>query len=137
MNKPLTPYNNRAIIKNIENVYKTMDIERLTQASYTFLHLLSGFIAHYDINGFKYYYQDLRLLTKDILESDQPYYLQDAYFIESLGQEYCASHDNILIAIKEIARENKAHVEKVEASLQRDSDIEKAKNLLAKHGIQI
>lgn len=58
------------VLNNIKQVLKNKDINKLNKTGYNHLYLLSGFIAHYDINGFKYHYQDLRNLFIDILRSD-------------------------------------------------------------------
>jgi hypothetical protein len=53
--KPLTETQKRLISKNV--LAACRDIEKLNKTGYNFLYLCSGFIAHYDINGFKAYYQ--------------------------------------------------------------------------------
>ena len=42
-----------ALIKNFKEVIEKKDITRMNRELYEFLHLHCGFIAHYDINGFK------------------------------------------------------------------------------------
>jgi len=49
-----------AIIRNFEEVIKHKDINRINKELYEFLHLNCGFIAHYDINGFKASYRSPR-----------------------------------------------------------------------------
>jgi hypothetical protein len=47
----------------VSNVIKACgDIEKLNSTGYKFLNLCSGFIAHYDINGFKAYYSENSLI---------------------------------------------------------------------------
>ena len=46
-----------AVIKNFQEVIETKDIGRMTKELYEFLILHCGFIAHYDINGFKATYR--------------------------------------------------------------------------------
>ena len=41
------------IVKNFTKVIKSRDINNMTRELYNFLNLYCGFIAHYDINGFK------------------------------------------------------------------------------------
>lgn len=53
--KTLTETQKRLISKNV--LAACRDIEKLNKTGYNFLYLCSGFIAHYDINGFKAYYQ--------------------------------------------------------------------------------
>ena len=46
-----------ALIKNFKEVIETRKIDRMNKELYEFLHLHCGFIAHYDINGFKATYR--------------------------------------------------------------------------------
>ncbi len=49
-----------AVIKNFKQVVENKDIGRMSKELYEFLHLHCGFIAHYDINGFKATYKSPR-----------------------------------------------------------------------------
>ena len=49
-----------AVIKNFKEVIENKDIDRMNKELYEFLHLHCGFIAHYDINGFKATYKSPR-----------------------------------------------------------------------------
>lgn len=55
------------IAKNI--VAACDNIEKLNKKAYDFLNVCSGFIAHYNLNGFKDYYED-NSLAADILENE-------------------------------------------------------------------
>lgn len=46
-----------SVIRNFKEVIETRDIDRMNKELYDFLTLYSGFIAHYDINGFKATYR--------------------------------------------------------------------------------
>jgi len=58
--KPLTETQKRLISKNV--LAACRDIEKLNKTGYNFLNLCSGFIAHYDIHGFKAYYSEHSLV---------------------------------------------------------------------------
>lgn len=59
----MTPYTQRQQQLIVSNVLKACkDIEKLNRNGYDFLYLSSGFIAHYDINGFKAYYSEHSLV---------------------------------------------------------------------------
>jgi len=45
------------VIKNFKEVIENKDIDRMNKELYDFLTLYCGFIAHYDINGFKATYR--------------------------------------------------------------------------------
>jgi len=44
------------VVKNFSKVIESRDINNMTKELYNFLNLYCGFIAHYDINGFKSVY---------------------------------------------------------------------------------
>lgn len=60
---PYTEAQKNSIAKNVLAACKNID--KLNGPSYRFLNLCSGFIAHYDINGFKGFYSE-HSLQKDI-----------------------------------------------------------------------
>ena len=63
---PLTPLTPRQKALIVSNVLKACeDIEKLNSSGYKYLHLCSGFIAHYNLQGFKAYYS-AHSLKRDI-----------------------------------------------------------------------
>ena len=53
----------------VNNVIKACsDISKLNKRGYNYLYLCSGFIAHYNIHGFKSHYEDASLI-RDILHN--------------------------------------------------------------------
>ena len=52
--EPLTSRQKALIVSNV--LKACTDIEKLNGTGYKYLHLCSGFIAHYNLNGFKAYY---------------------------------------------------------------------------------
>jgi hypothetical protein len=55
-----TPKQQQLIVSNI--IKACGDIEKLNFTGYKFLYLCSGFIAHYDLQGFKSYYTESNLV---------------------------------------------------------------------------
>jgi len=47
-------------VKSIEKVLKKKDLKYLTKEAYNFITLRCGSIAHYNIDGWRYHYRDLR-----------------------------------------------------------------------------
>lgn len=64
MIKPLTPAQQARIASNIAAACR--DIEKLNATGYKFISLASGFIAHYDLHGFKAAYSAPGSLQADI-----------------------------------------------------------------------
>ena len=66
-----------AVIKNFKEVIENKDINRMNKELYDFLNLHCGFIAHYDINGFKHTYRDPRNFAEVFInhfDRTHPYY---------------------------------------------------------------
>lgn len=64
--KPYTPTQQKRIASNV--IRACTDIEALNNSAYKYLNLCSGFIAHYDLQGFKAYYS--RYSLKDDIEAN-------------------------------------------------------------------
>lgn len=63
-----TPKEKDLIVNNV--IKSCNDITKLNKRSYNFLYLASGFIAHYNIHGFKSHYEE-HSLTMDILRNKE------------------------------------------------------------------
>lgn len=101
----LKPYNSKAIVNNIELVFKTGDIQKLNNPSYKFIYLLSGFIAHYNLNGFQSAYSDLRVFAQDLLygcSEEEERRSVDGWGIDRYGKEYCQSEADAIRGIREV-----------------------------------
>jgi hypothetical protein len=61
---PLTQAQQKNIVRNVIAACKSID--KLNATGYKFLNLASGFIAHYDLNGFKAHYSEPGSLQRDI-----------------------------------------------------------------------
>ena len=55
-----------AVIRNFKEVIENRDINRMSKELYDFLTLYCGFIAHYDINGFKATYRSSKGLCRGL-----------------------------------------------------------------------
>ena len=65
MLSPLTERQKTLIVNNILNACD--DISKLNKTGYNFIYLASGFIAHYNLEGFKMCYNTYKNLRTDIL----------------------------------------------------------------------
>lgn len=105
--------NKQSIIKSIEKVITTKDIDNLTKDAYDFVMNMSGFIAHYDINGFKSNYENTADLVRDLQDSadlaDHNRYTTDSYFSEGEQKLYYADKAEVLKAIKDIVENIKVN----------------------------
>ena len=59
MLEPITQRQKTLIVNNVLRAVK--DINQLNKTGYNFLYLCSGFIAHYNLGGFKSHYSDYSL----------------------------------------------------------------------------
>jgi hypothetical protein len=99
--------NDRAIVANVEQVFRTNNINKLKTPAYHFLMNMPGFIAHYNLNGFKDAYAHLAVLAADI-EYGAPETIkiyQRQYDIEQYGEAYCNSKARAAKGILDIARQ--------------------------------
>ena len=96
------------IIKSIEEVIKTKNIDNLTKDTYDFVNALSGFIAHYNINGFKTHYENTADFVKDLQNSadlsNYNRYITDSFFSKNEQKQYYADKREILKNIKELVK---------------------------------
>lgn len=65
---PYTPRQVQLIKSSFRKVFETGEIEYLSNLAYKFLNLSSGFIAHYNLYGFRDYYSDVEMFKAYILQ---------------------------------------------------------------------
>ena len=68
-----------AVIKNFQEVIETRNIDKMNKELYQFLNLYCGFIAHYNINGFKDTYRNPREFADTFIrhfDRNHPYFSQ-------------------------------------------------------------
>lgn len=85
-----TPRQVQLIVSSFRNVFQQNEISKLSKSAYGFIYLASGFIAHYNLYGFRGHYADVESLKQEILrnksmnqwrnflprERDYEYYMQ-------------------------------------------------------------
>jgi hypothetical protein len=65
------PYNVKAIVDNVKLVFRTHNMNKLNGPAYRFITLYHGFIAHYNLHGFRSNYEGmLRLFAKNLLTGE-------------------------------------------------------------------
>lgn len=69
MLKPFTDRQKTLIVNNVVSACK--DINKLNKTGYNFLYLASGFIAHYNLHGFRAFYSDNSLRQEILLNVKQ------------------------------------------------------------------
>lgn len=98
--------NKNGIKKSLEAVITKRDITKLTKEAYNFTMNLSGFIAHYNHNGFMQEYENTADLVRDLQNSSDisrpDYYIQDRFFSQGEQAEYYADKSEILHFIKDL-----------------------------------
>jgi hypothetical protein len=57
------------IVSNLRKVFETGEIKHLSNSSYKFLYLCSGFIAHYNLYGFRAEYENVNDLKLNLARS--------------------------------------------------------------------
>ena len=70
LKKGIDPYSEKQKTLIVNNIVKACDdIEKLNGTGYKYIYLASGFIAHYNLNGFKSHYSGSSL-SRDILANE-------------------------------------------------------------------
>lgn len=108
-NQKWKPLNTKAILHNIKQVITTGNINKLNKQTYNFIMNLSGFIAHYNIEGFKGYYNNTNDLIKDLTKStdtiNPEYYITDFFIQKEEQKDYYISKAETLKQIKKLLQE--------------------------------
>ena len=101
--------NKSGIKKSLKSVIEKKDITKLTKDAYNFTHILSGFIAHYDRNGFMNYYENVADFVEDLQNSSDikrpGYYTEDSYFSKGDQAEYYADKSEILKFVADLVKD--------------------------------
>lgn len=63
---PLTIRQQQLIVASFRKVFQTGNIDHLTKSAYNFIYQASGFIAHYNLYGFREEYRDVSTLKRAI-----------------------------------------------------------------------
>lgn len=126
---------NNRVVNNVRKVLEARDIGLLRPETYRFITLHMGFIAHYDLGGFKAEYTDLRRLCRN---------LQTSEYSDGLGNNIAFSvrlHDegkfedaDTIHELVLLAREYQEQIGVVFTAYERDREVEQARTLAEKHG---
>ena len=133
--------NTKAVINNLNLIFKNRDIDKLNGPTYNFLYLLDGFIAHYDINGFKCAYQDLRKLIDDLSDSSDvrnaERYVNDGFFQkDEYSKDYYKSKTETLVQIKPLVEKYEREIFESFTRLEQRQDIDTIRYLMKKNNLQ-
>lgn len=135
------PENVKAILNNIELVLKTKDSAKLNGTAYTFIMNISGFIAHYDLHGFRANYEDLRgLINKldpDFLRSDAFRDETDSDFRQWHGEAYNKSNADIKRGLADLSEKYKDEVNTHFEEDGRRQAVEEVNRTVHNYGISI
>lgn len=107
--KAWKPTNTKMVIANLKTIFKSGDIYKMRKSTYNFLYLVSGFIAHYNHQGFMKHYEDTADLLQDLKNSSdvsRPDYYYEAFFVQNeWSKAYYISKGQTLQAIAELVKE--------------------------------
>lgn len=125
------------VLASVERVFKTRDIENLTQTAYNTLYLMSGFIAHYNLHGFRAHYSDVCDLAHDILQSsdsrDAERYVRDPWFQNEYGIVYCQSKTDVYNGLTELASKYAEQLASARNKELHDAELRLAQRLYNEH----
>ena len=133
------PHNVKAILNNIELVFKSRDSSKLNNPAYKFIMNIDGFIAHYDLEGFKSYYRDLRTLIQDLnpahLRIDANRDETDSDFQVWYGKAYNKSIADIKRGLADLSEQYGAEISTHFSNIERKSAIDTINSLIMQYEI--
>jgi hypothetical protein len=65
----ISPRQKSLIVNSFKRVFSTGNIDHLTSSAYRYIYLASGFIAHYDLHGFRDAYRNVEDLKRNIKQN--------------------------------------------------------------------
>lgn len=126
------------IVSNVKSVFKNADINKLRPEAYHFITLHMGFIAHYDIHGFRAEYADLRDFAANLQSSEmsgsRDYNDNWAAELVRRGEHETAATIRAIVAL---ARGEGQRIAPLFAQRQRDREVAVAEKIASKYGLTI
>lgn len=122
----LTGHQKQRIYKKFMKVVKARDSQLIDKALYDFLYIRSGFIAHYNIHGFKDHYMGHQGMIELLDELLQHHYEWGAGSYTDIGNALKAIAREVLPVIRHEAEEEK-----------RKREIQTLQKLASKHGYHV
>jgi len=142
------PLNTKGILRSVGQVLAKGNMQHLTKDAYHHITLHMGFIAHYDINGFRDVYRNVaefarRLLTSEMSndpgynERGADHYMRDSFFDKSYGQPYCQSVTDCNVGIVRLAKAHLGRLTREADENQRQAEIAELNRLATRHGLTV
>ena len=133
------PHNVKAILSNVNLVFSLRNINKLNNPAYKFIMNVDGFIAHYNLEGFKSYYRDLRELIADLnpenLRNNAHRVETDDDFRRWYGEAYNKSEADVLRGLAVLSEKCKDEISAHFAIDVRKSTIDTINSLIMQHEI--
>lgn len=144
----LTTAEAKALVRNIKKLAEERNIDFLNKSAYQFITLKMGFIAHYDLYGFREVYRDLREFFLELQTSEysnsKDYNLREADRQESdsdfkkwYGE---ANQKNTAWTIREIiriARNYEKEIDEHFGEKEKEAELKQANVLASKYGYSL
>lgn len=138
----------KAVVRCIRKVAQEKNIDFLTRPAYQFITLKLGFIAHYDLSGFREVYRDLReffsRLQTSEYSNDKDYNIRwadrqenDSDFNKWYGEENQKNTAWTIREIVKIARQYEKEITDHFNEKQKEAELKQAEVLAGKHGYSL
>ena len=130
-----------SVLRNFEQVLKTKDSSKIGKQLYKCLNVYCGFIAHYDIRGFRETYQDLRKLVGELLRGSFGWGW-DMFLNNKNSYLYDTKHNGVFVAdflsgLLELARQYENEIGLHFRSVQECRELAAAEKLADKLGMKL
>lgn len=144
----LTMEKARRIAENIKKVAEERNIDLLNKRGYQFITMKMGFIAHYDLHGFREVYRDLRKfflrLQTSEYSNDNEHNLRsadreenDLDFRKWYGEDSQKSTAWAIREIVTVAREYEKEIGEVFGEREKAAELRYAEELASKYGYSL
>ena len=135
-----TPYNTTTIISNIKQILESGNINLLNNSAYKFLINHDYDIAHYDIEGFKSFYDKSVSKLADAIINQENWIerrYNDNWFKNTYGEDYENSIYVIGTAILNLAKEHSPELHTNEKLIKKVDELILADKIARKYGLKL
>lgn len=139
--------NTKGIVASVRRCLEKNDIEQLSKAAYEHINQHMGFIAHYDIQGFKSTYSDVADFAKKLLTSEysrdinynkrNSHRYNDDFFITKYGKVFCQSVTACNTAIVTLAEKHLPWLQMNRTKEKNQAEVAELNRLAKKHNFQL
>jgi hypothetical protein len=127
------------VVADFERVLETMNVDKITPGLYHALTMHGGFIAHFDIHGFRDVFRGrlTELLAGEFYRLDDVETFERRHDLDDSGYSDGLSAKQVMMMIARVGARHRSQVEFTERTLRNTDEVELVKRLAVKHGLTV